>query len=178
MPVHIVNYGRSTLFKSSIYLDTNLLICAINQTSHKYTQAASLLGDLFAQNITLSITHLVIDEYLWALLRAHYRNDTGSPLDPQLLKQNPTIISKYYHIISTPLITLLGKSNLSIVSDNGLTRDITDEALKLMKNELLMPRDAFHLAFIIKLNIPGVVTSDPDFDNLKIPYYNLTIYKY
>lgn len=66
---------------------------------------------------------------------------------------------------------------MTIASDLVPSMNIVKKAMNLMKTQLLMPRDAFHLAFIINLNLRGIITSNGDFDNLNMRK-NLIVYKY
>jgi predicted nucleic acid-binding protein len=177
MPVTIVNYDSGIQFVNSVYLDSNLLIYARDRSSIKYRIASLILADLFSSRTNLFITNLVIDECVWAFMRAYYRIDTGKLLKAKIIKDNPSIISKYHWRIASNIKKILNFPRLTIGSNLVASENIIKKAINLMKTELLMPRDAFHLSFIINLNLHGVVTSDGDFDNLNLRK-NLIVYKY
>jgi len=180
MPSNIVNYSSGIDFVANVYLDSNLLINSINRRSLRYTVASRLLGDLLAKNINLFITNLVVDEFCWILLCLYYRQDniTRPKLTADYIKNNRHIISRYHLQISADVQTVLNFPRLNLISHEINSREIVDEAVRIMGAERLTPRDSFHLAFIMKRNIEGVVTQDADFDNLSITGRNLTIYKY
>lgn len=178
MAVTLVNYAPGMTFVNSVYLDANLLVFARDRKSQKYNSAALWLGDLFSNGVNLFITNLVIDEYIWALLRVYYRRDNGKDLNQRIIKNNPQILIKYHWRISSGVKKILNFRRLTVASNLVPSKEIILKAINLMRTQLLSPRDAFHLAFIMKLNIDGIVTSDGDFDNLNIPRKNLTIYKY
>lgn len=178
MAVTLVNYAPGMTFVNSVYLDANLLVFARDRKSPKYNSAALLLGDLFSNGVNLFITNLVIDEYIWALLRSYYKRDNGKELNQRIIKNNPQILIKYHWRISSGVKKILNFRRLTVASDLVPSKEIVVKAINLMRTQLLSPRDAFHLAFIIKLNIDGIVTSNGDFDNLNIRRKNLTIYKY
>ena len=178
MPITVMNYGVGISFVNSVYLDANLLVSARDRKSQRYKSAASLLADLFSQKVNLFITNLVIDEYIWAILRAYYRIDNGKDLRPRTIKDHPQIITKYHWRIAAGIKKIMNFQRLTLASNLIPSREIIEKAISLMRSQLLMPRDAFHLAFIIKLNIDGIVTSDGDFDSINIRGKNLTIYKF
>jgi predicted nucleic acid-binding protein len=164
-------------FVDSMYLDTNLLIFSRDRKSAKYCEASMVLADLFINNVNLYITDLVIDEYIWNLLRAYYKYDTGNNLYPSTIKSDPTIVSRYHWRISSGVKKILNFQRLSIVSNMVPPITLIKKAMNLMRSQKMSPRDAFHLSFILNLNIKGIVTSDGDFDGLNIRKH-LTIYKY
>lgn len=179
MPSNVVNYTHGTPLSNNVYLDANFLIHAWNLQSPKYTPARDLLADLLASRSNLFITNLVIDEICWTLLRVYYKRDNrGQSLDAQTFKHNHSIIQKYHPDMSSEINKILQFQRLTMASGLVDSKEIIREAMNLMLSEWLLPRDAFHLAFIIKLNIEGFITADSDFDNLNLPRNNLTIYKY
>lgn len=178
MPINIVNYLPGTTFVNSVYLDANLLVSARDRRSQRYNSATRLLGDLFSDGVNLFITNLVIDEYIWALLRAYYRRDNNNILYSHTIKANPQILLQYHWRIASGVRKILNFPRLTVASNLVPSREIIVKSINLMRTQLLSPRDAFHLAFIIKLNIGGIVTSDGDFENLNIRCKKLTIYKY
>ena len=178
MAVTIVNYTPGITFVNSVYLDTNILVSARDRKSQRYNSAALLLGDLFSNEVDLFITNLVIDEYIWALLRAYYRRDNRKELNQHIIKANPQVLLQYHWRIASGVKKILKFRRLTLASNLVPSKEIVVKAVNLMRTQLLSPRDAFHLAFIMKLNIDGIVTSDGDFDNLNIRRKNLTIYKY
>ena len=57
--------------------------------------------------------------------------------------------------------------------------DLVRAAGGLMDANALAPRDAFHLAFVMRYDIPALVTADRDFDAVQLPGgRNLTIVKF
>lgn len=179
MAVTIVNYMSGLTFVNSVYLDANLLVSARDRKAPRYNSAAILLGDLFSNGVNLFITNLVIDEYIWAFLKAYYRRDNkGKELYSHTIKANPQLLLKYHWRIASGVKKILNFRRLTVASHLVPSKEIVVKAINLMRTQLLSPRDAFHLAFIMKLNIDGIVTSDGDFDNLNIRGKNLTIYKY
>ena len=178
MPSTVVHYGPGIHFVNRIYLDANFLAAARDRSSLKYLAASQLLADLLSSQKILFVSNLVIDELCWALLRAYYRRDYNRILSPQMVKRDPTIISQYHNGLASLIVSILSFQGLVVASDQVSPREIVEEAISLMGSELLMPRDSFHLAFITKLAIEGLVTEDRDFDNVNIPSRNLTIYKF
>jgi len=178
MAVTTINYVPGITFVNSVYLDANLLVFARDRKSQKYNSATILLADLFSNGVNLFITNLVIDEYIWALLKAYYRMDNKKELYPHIIKNDPQILLQYHWRIASGVRKILNFRRLTVASDLVPSREIVVRAINLMRTQLLSPRDAFHLAFIIKLNVDGIVTSDGDFDNLNIRRKDLVIYKY
>lgn len=122
----------------------------------------------------------MVDEFCWILLGLYYRHDnrTAPKLTANYIKNNRAIILRYHPQISADVQTFLNLPRLNLISHEINSREIVDEAIRLMGAELLTPRDSFHLAFIMKRNIEGIVTNDGDFDNLGIAGRDLKIYKY
>jgi len=164
-------------FVRSVYLDANVLVFARDRKSPKYRTASRLIADLIINKIDIFISDLVVDEFIWALLRAFYRYDTGNLLWPDIIKKNPQIMTKYKWRILSNVKKLLSFQRLKFASDLVNSRELINKSKNLINGQLLMPRDAFHLSFVINLNIEGFVTSDNDFDHLNIRR-NLMIYKY
>jgi len=177
LPVSLVDFSSNTDYVDSVYADANLFCYARTRNSPYYTKAAKILGSLIIQDVPLYISHLVIDEVWWAFLRAWYRSSTGSNLTAQICKRNPSIFKRFSNLLERNTDKILNFPNLNMVSSER-PKDVIQNAKRLYLSENLMPRDSFHLAFAITNGIRGFITSDRDFDNLTLPNYNLTIYKY
>lgn len=177
MPVTIVNFNHGNLFVNSVYADANLLCYARNRLSPYYKTATTIIGDLIVQKVPLFVSHLVIDEVWWAFLRAWYRYRTGTVLTSQKYKNNPSILGRFSKLLERNTNKILSLPNVKMASA-AQPLDVVQIARDIFTSESLMPRDCFHLAFVMANNIEGFVTSDRDFDNLNLPNYPLTVYRY
>ena len=178
MPVTIVEYSPTTHFIDSVYIDTNLLINARNRASRDYSRAASLLGHLISQGTTLYVSSLVFDELWWVTLRIYYKHHTGNKLNQRILKNNPQIIGRYGDLVRRTMDKLLRIPNFRLISYNPNNIKFIQRVYNLFVSKQLAPRDSFHLGLTINSDIRGFATGDSDFDNLNLPDYHLTIYKY
>lgn len=173
----MVNFSPGVHYVNSVYADANLFCYARNRLSPHYKNAVTILGQLIAQQVSLFISHLVIDEVWWAFLRAWYRYRTGKALNAWQCKNNPSILMRFSALLYRNTEKILRLPNLEILATSN-SKDIIKEARDIFSSENLMPRDCFHLGFVMANNIEGFITSDGDFDNLSIPNYSLTLYKY
>ncbi len=121
---------------------------------------------------------LVIDEVWWALLRVHYNNTTNSKLTSNKFKTNRSILNPYKYYIDRLTQKVLKIPQVNILPTPHIANTVIQTANRLFITEELMPRDCFHLAFVVENNISGFITSDSDFDNLNLNHYNLTVFKY
>lgn len=178
MPINVVNFQQGLHFVNSVYLDSNVLGFARDRKSQKYHAARIIIGELLAQRINIFVSDLVIDEVWWTLLGSWYKADTQGKLTKEKIRNDPTILPKYYRRLKLNTTKILGLPNLIILPFRNLPRDRIIEALNFFtSHNNLMPRDSFHLALAELYNIDGFITSDSDFNNLNIPF-NLILYKY
>lgn len=178
MPIDIVSYSEDTHYVNSVYVDSNLIINCRNRKADKYNEAVMLLGSLICQHINLYISNLVIDEVWWILLKAWYRQRTGENLYQNILKKNPSIVKDYSSLLEKVTTKILRFPNIYIIENIQNGKDFIRDVLSIFTAEQFGPRDSFHLGLVIAHNIQGFVTCDGDFDNLNLPNYNLTVYKY
>jgi len=178
LPVNLVTFNQGIHFVNSVYVDANLICYARNRLSQKYRVASQVLGELIVQKVTIFISHLVLDEIWWALLRVWYRGATGNNLYPTTVKSNPGILNSFAPLIRRNTLKTVRLPNVFILPTVLDSIQIILAATDIFSTEGLMPRDCFHLAFVKSHNIMGFVTSDTDFDHLTLPNYNLTVYKY
>lgn len=178
MPVTVENLSSTTNYVDTVYVDTNLIINARNRASRTYSRAANLLGHLISQGTILYISSLVIDELWWTKLNILYENSTGRKLTPRDLKNNPSIISRYASQVRSTTQNFLTIPNVQMVSCNSNDIGFINDTLDIFTTEQLAPRDSFHLRLTMACSIQGFATGDRDFDNLNLPGYDLTVYKY
>lgn len=178
MPVSLTNITPNTTFTNSLYADANLFCFARNRLSPKYNQARRILAALIIQGVNIFISNLVIDEMWWALLRVWHRNVTGTNLYPNDYRDNNSILNPYRNLIQRNTDKTLRLPNVSVLPVQQTTINVINEANNLFQTENLMPRDCFHLAFAVVSNASGFITSDNSFDNLLLPNYQLTVFKY
>lgn len=177
MPVSLISITPGIPYVNSVYGDTNLFCYARSRTSQYYQPARTILADLIIQHASLFISDLVIDEMWWAFLRVWYRSTTGQNLTARRVKRNPSILRRFAGLIQRNTDKTLRLPNLTVIT-LAQPLHLIQEAKAIYMSENLMPRDCFHLAYVIRNNIEGFITSDSDFDNLSLPNYNLTVYKY
>jgi predicted nucleic acid-binding protein len=178
LSVTLVNVTQGVQYPDSIYADANLFCYARNRLSGYYQITRTILADLIIQNTRLHISQLVVDEMWWALLRVWYRNTTGIDLYPRMVKNDVSILRRYSDLVRRSINKVLRLPNVVVLPLQQDSADIIRCALNIYSSDDLMPRDCFHLAYVVTHGIEGFVTSDPNFDSLNLPNYDLTIYKF
>ncbi len=179
MPIQMLTYTRGTTIVSPVYLDANFPISCFFRGHAKYVAARNFLFELFAQQVEIYISTLMVDEVWWGLLREWYRDDTGIQITARRIKMNPNILNRYHHRFQQITSNMLNWVNTTFLPTNTIGAKNTIQcALRFLTQNNIQPRDSFHLALIALSGAAGFITSDSDFDNITIPGTNLTIYKY
>ncbi len=179
MPTQVVNYTRGSVIVSPVYLDANFLIHCLTITRAKHSTAKYLLAELFAQQVEIYISTLMMDEVWWGLLGEWYYADTTARITTKKIKNDPHILDRYHHLLQNITSNVLSWQNTTFLPTNAISaKDTVEHALAFLTRENIQPRDSFHLALATLSNAAGFVTSDSDFDNIALPEIDLTIYKY
>lgn len=182
MPTQIIEIEcpREASIDSPLYVDANFPICYSLPNHPKYPPARDLYFELRARSVELYISTLTLDEMWWNLLQEWYQYDNNTQqLNARMLKRNPRILVKYRCRLERATANMLRLENATFLGDGFVgARSAIGRALNSLANENLTPRDSFHLALATLSNAAGIITCDPDFDNLILPGRNLKIYKY
>ena len=179
MAMDVLTYATGMSIASPVYLDANFLIACRIRNHLKYNVARGLLLELFAQDIDIFISTLTIDEVWWGLLGEWYHADTGQVLSARKVKAQPQILSQYARRLSAVTNQYLAWENTTILPSSEINAvDTVKSALSYMTRHRVSPRDAFHLSLAKQSQAKGFITSDADFDALRIRGLHLTIYKY
>ena len=178
MAASVINFSRNTQYAHTIYLDANFLCFIRDRLSSKYPTAAIILGDLIVQNVQFFVSSLAIDELWWALIRGWHKMLTGVKLNQQMVKNDPTLLPRYSDLIQRNTNKTLNIPNLTVLPQRQSPTAIVNQAKNIYVSEGMMPRDCFHLAYVVTHRIEGIITADSDFDGLNLPDYNLNVYKY
>ncbi|MFQ5808435.1 MAG: hypothetical protein ACE5JM_02350, partial [Armatimonadota bacterium] len=145
-----------------------------------YSGDKKLLEELLEARVTVVLTTLAVDEMWWGLFCEWYARDhDGRKPTAKAVRQDPTLLDPYREeldsftgdFLSWPQARFFGARSADVPS-------LVRGALQHLMDEGLRPRDAFHLALAQRAHARAFVTSDPDFDNLALPGYDLTIIKY
>lgn len=134
----------------SCYLDSNVLVYLQNEQSPFFHQAKEVLSQLIADEYSLCISTLVIDEFLYAL-KIYLPKSVSSQPD------------KYWKIIEENLFEILDLPNLQIINAPTDRKEFHD-LVGLMRRFQLRPRDACHLLTMLSNQIVYLATFDRDFD--------------
>ena len=179
MPIQMLTYTRGTTIVSPVYLDANFPISCFFRGHAKYVAARNFLFELFAQQVEIYISTLMVDEVWWGLLREWYRDDTGIQITAHRIKMNPNILNRYRHCFQQITSNMLNWANTKFLPANAIgARNTIQYALGFLTQNNIQPRDSFHSALTTLSGATGFITSDSDFDNIILPGTNLTIYKY
>lgn len=157
--------------------DTNLLLDARDELSRKYQPASLCLRELLQQHVGLNVSALVFDELWWGLFKLSYRLLTGQELTGREYKHNLEVWQKNWPTLRRITDEILEWGGINVLESSSM--DLVRAAGGLMDANALAPRDAFHLAFVIRYDIPALVTADRDSDAVRLPGgRNLTIVKF
>jgi len=128
------------------YLDANVLLYYKLEDTPKHRQTTSLIEKLSAEETTLYISSLVLDEFIYGFLKIHriYKKKVGYDDIRRALKD----------VLSLPKLRLL---NPSTAKKNQL------RVLSLMEQFNLQPRDAYHLLIMLEHKIRLFASFDDDF---------------
>jgi len=179
MPIQVVTYTSGTTIVSLVYFVLNLLFYSLFTKRVNFLKARNLLSELFAQQVEIFISILMVDEVWWGLLGEWYYADTTTRITTKKIKNNPSILSTYHHRFQGITSNMLSWANTTFLpTDTIRARSTIQCALSFLTQESVRPRDSFHLALATLSNAAGFITSDSDFDNITLSGKNLTIYKY
>lgn len=131
------------------YLDTNVLVYFKLENSSRHKEALFLIKDLVKKKIKIFISGLVIDEFLYSLLRFH-----------KLFKEEVS-----YKKLKKALMEILNLPNLEIINPSNKK----NSHLKIVDNIIfykLRPRDAHHLLIMQEQEIGYFATFDEDFKDV------------
>lgn len=166
MTVSTLPFRRGVQLPARAYLDTNLFIHSRDAASPKYRSASVCLEELIAQGVELNVSALVFDELWWGLFRLSYRQLTGFALTGQEYKHNVDIWQTNWPTIRRITDEMLAWERLNVL-ESASPADLVRDARDLIETNPLAPRDAFHLAVVLRHGIPAFVTSDTDFDRVQ-----------
>ena len=123
-----------------LYLDANFFIYASTNTEELGENAAALLSKIQAGEEKAKTSVLTVDEVFWALKKHNLK------------------------LAFQVCDALLNFPNLEIIT---VDRELALEALQLIKEHNLAPRDALHAAAAIAEKADFIVSTDAHFDQLK-----------
>jgi len=158
----------STFNGESLYLDTMIFYTFLRIQS---PPAETLFSSIFDGKLSAFTSALTFDELAHRMLLALIRDAYGgSPFD-MLRSDERRMIGEFFPKIEPQLVRFQTMPNLTIV-------DITAADVTAMRNNirdyLLRPRDALHLAAMQKTNCFHLVSQDSDFDHIpSITRYSL-----
>jgi predicted nucleic acid-binding protein len=144
----------------TLYLDTMILylFLRLQDSATEPLMRRIQVGEIRAYTSVLTFDELVY-RLLLTLIRDKYG---GSPLD-RLRQDERSMIAEFHPFIEPKLLRLQDFPNLTLL-------DITPADLRQMnqnmRNYLLRPRDALHLAAMQKVNCFNLVSQDKDFDHI------------
>ncbi len=123
-----------------LYLDANVFIYAAINTEETGQKARALLQQIQQGDQKAATSVLTFDEIFWSIK-----------------KRKPELATETSY-------ALLNFPNIDIISTD---RKLTLDALKLIKEHNLAPRDALHAATAIAIKADFIVSTDPHFDKIK-----------
>lgn len=160
------------------YLDANLFLHARDPLSSRYRSASLCLRELIQQGVELNVSPLVFDELWWGLFKLSYRLLTGQALIAQDYKHHVSIWRTNWPTVRRITDEILNWQRLTILESTP-PQGVVNDAKHLIDANPLAPRDAFHLATLMRHGIPALVTADSDFDAVRLPdSRSLTVIKF
>lgn len=177
MPVSVVRFRPGLVLPPRVYLDTNLLLDTRDEWSRKYQSASLCLRELLQQRVELNVSALVFDELWWGLFKLSYRSLTGQELTGREYKHNLEVWQHNWPTVRRITDEILDWGGINVLDSSSM--DLVRNASGLIDINPLAPRDAFHLAFVMRYDIPALVTADRGFDAVQLPEgRNLIIVKF
>lgn len=142
---------NSTTLHMGVYLDANTLVYFKNEESPHFVEARTIIERFAAEGEAIMISHLAIDEFLWALL--------------VLFKERRVSKGETWKMIRKALDDILNIPSLCIVAPPE-ERNKQQEVVGYMEQFSLRPRDAYHLFIMREHRIRRFATFDHDFDSV------------
>jgi predicted nucleic acid-binding protein len=166
-----ISVGRVTFrVPERVFLDANFIVAVRVRTERFHKAAAVMLKKLIAaasaNSISLYTSPEVVDEVWWSLGKLLYEDENGRDTWNKLDRQGRKRALWRYSRELVATTNLLRKNQLINIAD--VTADDIPVALDRVTARAypLEPRDAFHLAVMIRLGIQGIATNDHDFRDL------------
>jgi len=131
------------------YLDANILIFYKESSSDQHDQAVAIIEKLVADNFTLFVSPLALDEFLYTAL--HYLRK----------KRTKDVRSELKDL----LLSILKLPNLEIVNP-PIDKNKQLKVVDLIADFSLGPRDAYHLLVMKSHRIKYFFTFDSDFNKV------------
>jgi predicted nucleic acid-binding protein len=145
---------------TALYLDTMVPYSLLRGLD---PSVRALFARIEAGEIRAYTSVLTFDELAYRTLLAFIRDRyEGSPLD-RLRNDQVRLIAKFYPQLAPHLERLRTFPNLFLVDVSPSDLGVMDEA---MRRYQLRPRDALHLAAMLKCGCLYLVSDDPDFDRV------------
>jgi len=182
MPVDVRRFSPGMGFEcpSPAYLDANFVISFSFEGHDLFESARELFGELLETGVTVVLTTLAVDEIWWGLFCEWYaRDNDGRKPTASGVRRDPDLLDPYRKEIESftgDLLAWPGARFFGAMSAD--VRSLVRGALQHLVREGLRPRDAFHLALAQRARARAFVTSDRDFDGLRLPDYDLVIMKF
>ena len=124
-----------------IYLDSNFFLFSLFDQTIKGENARKLAQKIIDGGEKAITSALTFDEVMWIVLK-----------------------NKRKEALRSTVESIYGMPNLSV---KGVSESIPLDALALMEQFNLKPRDAFHVAIMKREGITEIASDDPDFDRVK-----------
>jgi len=128
------------------YLDANILVFFKESSSDQHDQVVAIIEKLVADNFTLFVSPLALDEFLYTAL--HYLRK----------KRTKDVRSELKDLLSS----ILKLPNLEIVNP-PIDKNKQLKVVDLIADFSLGPRDAYHLLIAAENKIQYIATFDNDF---------------
>ena len=145
---------------TELYLDTMVPYSLLRRLD---LSAQELFSCVQAGEVLAYTSVLTFDELAYRLLLAFIRDYyDGSPLD-RLRNSEAQMIAEFYPLLAPHLDRLRSFPNLFLVDVTSSDLDVMDQA---MHRYHLRPRDALHLAAMLKCGCLNLVSNDTDFDRV------------
>lgn len=144
-----------------LYWDASFLVHATYPAGRYHRECYAFLERLSTAGDSLSyVSTLALDETLFTLIRLKVVEDHPGQGFWQVYRKSPEVIQPYLKELRALVARLSIDPRIRLV---GTERDDLAAALGYMDAHTLLPRDALHLAVMVRLGIDSMVTTDGDF---------------
>lgn len=151
------------------YLDASFLLNVLVKESTFHTECAEFAKRLEAAGTFLILSNLGLDEIWFVLLRLLAVQEHGETGWLGFLHGHPEKVREFAKRLEEATLEIVQIPNLLLVE---LTTSQSLQALSLISQFGLLPRDALHAAATIESGLNTIITTDADFARVS----GLTIY--
>ena len=172
-----VDWVQGLKLDEPVYMDASILVGSLISSHPLYGKCATLIGELLAENVEITLSMVAVDESIWIMAKLaycdiHHHPPSGVHWNPGIYHKNrERIFQSHGSWIEAVRDAVKDWASAGARIDIvPRTRDMFEDALDLvtryMREVKLTPADAIHLALAQK-HAKSFLTADSDFDEVR-----------